>query len=54
MSDPWLSLTILAVSVVVGWWFLRWDRRMEQRDQAHLAAELSELRRRANKQSEEI
>lgn len=45
MNDPALSLTILAVCVLAGWWFLRRDQRMIRRDRQDLDAEIAALMR---------
>lgn len=52
MSDPWLSLIILAACVVGGWIFLVWDRRMEQRHRDELDAEIEALKHRRHQEDE--
>ena len=46
MSDTWLSLTILIVSFFAGWWFVRWDQKMETRHRQKLDDEIVDIVRR--------
>jgi hypothetical protein len=45
VNDPALSLIILAVCALAGWWFLRRDQQMIRRDRQNLDAEIAALMR---------
>ena len=54
MSDPWVSLTILVISILAGWWFVRWDRRMEEKHYARLEAEIAKIEKMRVRPSEKL